>query len=45
MEALNRVARPGDSIPSPGYRLEVERVSGRRIETVLAIPVAAEPRP
>ncbi len=45
MEALNRVARPGDSIVSPGYRLEVERVSGRRIETVLAVPLGERREP
>ena len=38
MEVLSRVARPGDAIHHGGLRLEVERVSGRRIETVVAIP-------
>jgi CBS domain containing-hemolysin-like protein len=39
MERLERVARPGDTVAASGYRLEVERVSGRRIETVLATPL------
>lgn len=38
MEVLSRVARPGDTIRQAGLRLEVERVSGRRIETVVATP-------
>ena len=39
MEALERVARPGDRVPVAGYLLVVERVSGKRVETVLAVPV------
>jgi putative hemolysin len=39
MEALERVARPGDQVTVAGYRLTVERVSGKRVETVLGVPV------
>jgi CBS domain containing-hemolysin-like protein len=38
MEVLSRVARPGDVIHHGSLRLEVERVSGRRIETVVVMP-------
>ncbi len=38
METLSRVAQRGDVVCSGGLRLEVERVSGRRVETVIAGP-------
>ncbi|MCZ6745687.1 MAG: hypothetical protein O7C74_00550, partial [Acidobacteria bacterium] len=39
MECLSRVARPGDVVHQDNVRLEVERVSGRRVVTVLVTPV------
>jgi CBS domain containing-hemolysin-like protein len=42
MEALERVARPGDRVAVPGHLLMVERVSGKRVETVLAVPVESD---
>jgi CBS domain containing-hemolysin-like protein len=38
MEALGRVARPGDRVAAGGVRLDVERMTGHRIETVLVTP-------
>ena len=35
METLDRIARPGDSVSLEGYRLVVERMHGKRIESVL----------
>jgi len=40
MEHLARVARPGDVVHQGEVRLEVERVSGRRVVTVLVTPVS-----
>lgn len=40
MERLTRVARPGDAVKVMGWRLEVERVHGRHIETVIVRPLA-----
>ncbi len=42
MERLTRVARPGDVVHHDNVRLEVERVSGRRVVTVLVTPVDEE---
>jgi len=38
MEALGRIARTGDRAEVSGVQLEVERMTGRRIETVLITP-------
>ncbi len=42
MESLTRVARPGDVVHHDNVRLEVERVSGRRVVTILVTPVDEE---
>jgi CBS domain containing-hemolysin-like protein len=46
MERLGRIARPGDRVVVGTAAIEVERMIGRRIETVIAIPVVPgdEPR-
>ena len=41
MEKLGRIARPGDRVIVGTAAIEVERMVGKRIETVLAIPAAA----
>jgi len=43
MESLARVARPGDVVHQGNVRLEVEKVSGRRVVTVLVTPADNEP--
>jgi putative hemolysin len=40
MEKLGRIARPGDRVVVGTAAIQVERMVGRRIETVIAIPVA-----
>jgi len=42
MEKLGRIARPGDRVVVGTAAIEVERMVGRRIETVIAIPIAAD---
>jgi len=44
MEHLTRVARPGDIVHQGDIRLEVERVSGHRVVTVLAESAEKRPR-
>jgi CBS domain containing-hemolysin-like protein len=41
MEALGRVGRAGDAVEVGGVRLEIEQMTGLRIDSVLATPPAA----
>ena len=45
MARLERVARAGDHIELGGLRLEVERMTGRRIETVIIKPLTGASHP
>ena len=41
---LGRIPEPGDELPHDGFTFRVERMDGRRIETVVVSRVADEPR-
>jgi CBS domain containing-hemolysin-like protein len=45
MEKLRRLAVPGDIVETAGWRLKVERVTGRAVATVLAEPIEPAERP
>jgi CBS domain containing-hemolysin-like protein len=43
MSALGRVPRPGDEVRLPGAVLRVERMDGRRVDRMRAVPTPMEP--